>query len=164
MAIIRTRLADRAALATWLQGNAVPSFFGSVTYENNETQCYDDSGNLLLKISSVGGIYAYRAEGNSINFVPDHEGFGQYPIDLISCDNGIIMESGYYASNTGKIVMMIAKTNNDVTAIIYSYTTRASDISLSETARRLLPIPLSLRNLVSRRLLCHFPQMQKSAV
>ena len=121
MAVKRERFSDRAALAAWLQENAVPSFFGSVTYENSETQCYDDSGNLLLKISSVGGIYAYRAEGNSINFVPDREGFGQFPIDLISCDNGIIMESGYYQSDTGKVVMMIAKTNNDVTAIIYSY-------------------------------------------
>ena len=121
MAVTRERLASRAALASWLQENAVPTFFGSVTYENDETKCYDDSGNLLLKISSVGGIYAYRAEGNSISFVPDTEGLGHYPIDLISCDNGIIMESGYYISNTGKVVMMIAKTNNDVTAIIYSY-------------------------------------------
>lgn len=135
MAIIRTRLADRAALATWLQENAVPSFFGSVTYENNETQCYDDNGNLLLKISSVGGIYAYRAEGNSINFVPDHEGLGQYPIDLISCDNGIIMEGGYWTTDTGKIPMLIAKTNNGVTAIIFSYQYDSKTVAYYKTIK-----------------------------
>lgn len=125
MSVKREQLANRAALAAWLQENAVPSMFKSVTYENSVIACFDDEDNKVLEISSVGGIYAYRAEGNSINFVPDDEGLGQYAIDLIACDNGIIVESGYYrtsqVSNIGKVVLMITKTNNGVPAIIFSY-------------------------------------------
>ena len=125
MAIVRERLANRDALAAWLQENAVPTLFKSVTYENSVIACFDDEDNKVLEIDSVGGIYAYRAEGNSISFVPDTGGLGMYAIDLIACNNGIILESGYYtssqATNTGKVALMITKTNNGVPAIIFSY-------------------------------------------
>lgn len=121
MAIVRERLANRDALAAWLQENAVPTLFKAVTYENSVIACFDDEDNKVLEISSIGGIYAYRAENNSINFEPDNTGLGTYAIDLIACDNGIIMESGYYTGNNGKVVLMITKTNNGALAIIFSY-------------------------------------------
>ncbi len=121
MAIVRERLANRDALAAWLQENAVPTLFKSVTYENSVIACFDDEDNKVLEIDSVGGIYAYRAENNSINFEPDSTGLGTYAIDLIACGNGVIMESGYYTSNAGKVALMITKTNSGEPVIIFSY-------------------------------------------
>lgn len=121
MAIFREKLADRAALASWLQENTMPSLFKSVTYENNVIECYDDNDNLVLKIDNNGGIYAYRAENNAITMIPDYTGIGANEIDLIACDNGFIIENLYYTAQTGKIILMVSKTNNGVPAVIFSY-------------------------------------------
>ena len=121
MAITRELLADRDALAAWLQENAVPSLFKSVTYESGVIKCYDDNDNLVLEIGSNGSIHAYRAEGNAIRMVPDYTGIGANAIDLIACDNGFLLENLYYTSKTGKIMMLVSKTNNGVPAVIFGY-------------------------------------------
>lgn len=121
MAIKRAQLASRDALAAWLQANAVPSLFKSVTYESSVIECYDDNDNLVLEIGSNGSIYAYRAEDNAISMVPDYTGIGANAIDLIACDNGFMIENLYYTSKTGKIVLLVSKTNNGVPAVIFSY-------------------------------------------
>lgn len=121
MAIKRELLAGRAALASWLQANAVPSSFKSVTYESDVIECYDDNDNLVLKIDNKGSIYAYRAEGNAITMIPDYTGIGANAISLISCDNGFMLENLYYTGQTGKIMMLVSKTNNGVPAVIFGY-------------------------------------------
>lgn len=121
MAIIREQLANKDALAAWLQANAVPSLFKSVTYESSVIECYDDNDNLVLKIDNIGGIYAYRAENNAITMIPDFTGIGANEIDLIACDNGFIIENLYYTGKTGKIILMVSKTNNGVPAVIFAY-------------------------------------------
>ena len=119
--IKRELIASRDALAAWLQANAVPSLFKSVTYESSVIECYDDNDNLVLEIGSNGSIYAYRAEGNAISMVPDYTGIGANAIDLIACDNGFMIENLYYTNKTGKIVLLVSKTNNGVPAVIFSY-------------------------------------------
>lgn len=121
MAVTREKLADRDALAAWLQANAVPSLFKSVTYESSVIKCYDDNDNLVLEIGSNGSIHAYRAEGSTISMNPDYTGIGANEIDLISCDNGFIIENLYSTNKTGKIILLVSRTNNGVPAVIFSY-------------------------------------------
>lgn len=121
MAIKRELLADRAALASWLQENAVPSLFSAVTYESNATHCYDDENNLVLEIGSKGAIYAYRADENYISETTDsgYDLVGANPISLIFCDNGFMIENAFYTVQTGKVALLVTKTNNGKIAVIF---------------------------------------------
>ena len=121
MAIIRANLANRAALAEWLQTNAVPKYFASVTYTDGVTQGFDEDGNKLLEIGSTGGIYAYSSADSYQSWTSDFSLIGAKTINLIACDNGILFENTYTGSgSTGKIMVAIAKTNNGKTAFIFS--------------------------------------------
>lgn len=119
MAITRASLADRAALAAWLQENAVPEYFASVTYTDSKIQGFDEDGNKLLEITSTGGIYAYSSANSYLSWTSDYTLIGLSKISLIACDNGILFENMYNGSN-GKIMVCITKTNNDKTAIVFS--------------------------------------------
>lgn len=121
MAIIRANIANRAALAEWLQTNAVPKYFASVTYTDNEIQGFDEDGNKILKIDSTGGIYAYSSANSYQSWTSSYSLIGARTINLIACDNGILFENTYGGtSSTGKIMVAIAKTNNGKTAFIFS--------------------------------------------
>lgn len=119
MAITRANLANRAALAEWLQDNAVPKYFASVTYTDSKIQGFDEDGNKLLEITSTGGIYAYSSATSSQSWTSEYTLIGQSEISLIACDNGILFENTYNGSS-GKIMVCITKTNNDKTAIVFS--------------------------------------------
>lgn len=119
MAITRANLANRAALAEWLQDNAVPKYFASVTYTDSKIQGFDADGNKLLEITSTGDIYAYSSATSSQSCTSEYTLIGMSEISLIACDNGILFENTYNGGN-GKIMVAIAKTNNDKTAIVFS--------------------------------------------
>lgn len=121
MAIIRANLASRAALAEWLQANAVPKYFASVTYTDSKIQGFDEDGNKLLEITSTGGIYAYSSANSYQSWTSDYSLIGSRTINLIACDNGVLFENTYSGQGgSGKIMVAIAKTNNGKTAFIFS--------------------------------------------
>lgn len=122
MAITRVNIASREALAEWLQANAVPKYFSSVTYTDGVTQGFDEDGNKILEISSTGGIYAYSSADSYQSWTSDSFSLiGARTINLIACDNGILFENTYYGTGgSGKIMVAITKTNNDKTAFIFS--------------------------------------------
>lgn len=121
MAITRANLANRAALAEWLQANAVPKYFASVTYTDSKIQGFDEDGNKILEIGSTGGIYAYSSANSYQSWTSDFSLIGASTINLIACDNGILFENTYTGSGyTGKIMVAITKTNNGKTAFIFS--------------------------------------------
>lgn len=121
MSIIRANLVSREALAEWLQANAVPKYFASVTYTDSKIQGFDEDGNKILEIGSTGGIYAYSSANSYQSWTSDYSLIGSRTINLIACDNGILFENTYSASGgTGKIMVAITKTNNDKTAFIFS--------------------------------------------
>lgn len=122
MAITRANIASRAALAEWLQTNAVPKYFASVTYTDGVTQGFDEDGNKILEIGSTGGIYAYSSANSYQSWTSEtYSLIGARTINLIACDNGILFENSYSGSGgNGKIMVTITKTNNDKTAFIFS--------------------------------------------
>lgn len=123
MAITRASLANREALATWLQENAVPGFFKTVTYTSgtDSIACTDADDNTILEIKDGNGnIYAYRATGNSIHMSESNQMLGGYRMDVIGCDNGFIIENALN-NGSGQIDMLVTKTNNDKIAIIWGY-------------------------------------------
>ena len=123
MAITRASLANREALATWLQENAVPGFFKTVTYTigTDSIACTDADDNTILEIKDGNGnIYAYRATGNSIHMSELNQMLGGYRMDVIGCDNGFIVENALN-NGSGQIDMLVAKTNNDKIAISWGY-------------------------------------------
>ena len=122
MAITRANIAGRAALAEWLQANAVPKYFSSVTYTDGVTQGFDEDGNKILEIGSTGGIYSYSSANSYQSWTSEtYSLIGARTINLIACDNGILFENSYSGSGgNGKIMVAITKTNNDKTAFIFS--------------------------------------------
>ena len=119
MAIQMQVLADLAALASWMQANAVPKFFKAVTYDNSTITCTDDDDNTILEITA-GSVTAYRSATSSVAMTDGYATlFGVNNITLISCANGFMFETEY-ASNAKKAAVLVAKTNNDKTAFIFS--------------------------------------------
>ena len=66
MAIRRAQVTSLAAFAAWMQENAVPSIFKSVTYDNstNTATATDADDNVVLEIvnDSGGHFRAYRSD------------------------------------------------------------------------------------------------------
>lgn len=129
MSITRATLASVEALAAWMQTNAVPSIFKSVTYDNGVLTATDADDNTVLEINggngsaSSGFFSAYRAASNSLGFA-----LNLFPvstqISIIGCDNGFIFEANVRNSNGSErlFACLISKTNNGKAAIIFPST------------------------------------------
>lgn len=130
MAIERTQVASLADLAAWMQENAVPNIFKSVTYDSSSTTltATDDSDNLVLSFD-IGNFKAYRAENNSIDF--SSGGYGiindGYPAQIIGCDNGFMLVTRYGVNGANRFAALFAKTNNGEPAIIFNRYGSATD-------------------------------------
>lgn len=124
MAIIRAHVTGLSALATWLNENATAFFSRAGTDGTNVWSAWDNGGNKVFNFAS-SWIKAFRADnsaevqtGNRISNI------GSNGVDIIACDNGIIIDTnGYNPDGSGQTVrvgILIAKTNNDKVAIIFS--------------------------------------------
>lgn len=129
MAITRAQVASVEALATWMQENAVPNIFKSVTYADSVLTATDADDNVVFELNggtgagSSGFFRAYRAANNSIGFA-----LNLFPvttmIDIIGCDNGFIFEA-HVRNSTGAerlFACLISKTNNNEPAIVFPST------------------------------------------
>ena len=154
MGITRATVATVEALATWMQTNAVPGIFKSVTYSDSVLTATDADDNTVLTIHAGTGsvnqgyFRAYRAESNYIGFAlsnfPTATGGGS-TIQIIGCDNGFIIgctiKVGY---NDVNFASLFAKTNNDKPAIIFpsspnatspqQYTTALNHVAFGDSA------------------------------
>lgn len=133
MAITRSRFTTLAVLASYLQENAVPNIFKSVsytlnTYSRGVMTATDSDDNVVLEIKDgtdndgTGYFRAYRADENYIGvnfkYFPNP---GATTIDAIGCDNGVMIACAVV--NTGgngvRFAALITKTNNDKVAVIF---------------------------------------------
>lgn len=125
MAITRAQVANVEALASWMQENAVPNIFKSVTYSDSVLTATDADDNTVLTINGGTGagnsayFRAYRAEGNYIglngNRLPTSGN-----IQIIGCDNGFIIDSNmtdaYGYERRFAALFSVTKTNVSTTA------------------------------------------------
>lgn len=130
MSITRAQVANISELAAWMQENAVPNIFKSVTYESSVLTATDNEDNTVLEINSGNGagssgfFRAYRGSENYLGF-----DLNLFPnataISIIGCDNGFIFEADLRNAPSGAtrlFAVLIAKTNNDRVAIIFPST------------------------------------------
>lgn len=135
MAIVRAQVTTAAELAAWMQENAVPNIFKSVTYADRVLTATDADDNTVLSIQAAntgtgsGHFRAYRASANYIGYnlqqIPNP---GSPTIEIIGCDNGFMFSCGVVASNGyGRhISALFTKTNNDKVAVIFSAENKAT--------------------------------------
>lgn len=120
MAIERAQVIGIDGLAAWLNTNAT-AFFDSVTYSNSELTATDTDGNTVFSmgnyISSYLGLRAYRA---SADYITSGAMTNVTTIDVIMCDNGIIIDFYYNWNGDRRFGLLITKTNNDKLAVIFS--------------------------------------------
>lgn len=105
---------DLGVLATWMQSNLCPKYFESVTYKNNVLTCTDADENVLLTIAKTGVATAYKSASSTVILT------GAIPAPFTyacTCANGAMIDS---ASGSSLGCMLITKTNNNKTAIVYS--------------------------------------------
>ena len=128
MAITRAQLSSLSELASWMQANAVPNIFKSVTFANDTLTATDDDDNTVLKINNATNGY-FRAYRTSTSYI-SIENVDQFPrggatIDIIGCENGFIVNSMYgvegtYSWTSYKIAFLVTKTNNGKLAVIFN--------------------------------------------
>lgn len=129
MAIRRAQVTSLAAFAAWMQENAVPSIFKSVSYDSEAdiATATDADDNVVLEIKngSDGYLRAYRGENNYLEIA-----LVQFPatnyeenkrISIIGCDNGFIvdMKVATSASYGAPFAFLISKTNNNKIAVVW---------------------------------------------
>lgn len=122
MAITRAQVNGVEALAAWLNENAA-DFFSSVTYESNVLTATNKNDNVVMEICGTPGagyLRAYRSESSYISSSMYQNIFSS-TINIIKCDNGIIIDATYYQNVSRKFGVLISPTNNDELAIIFSY-------------------------------------------
>lgn len=134
MGITRAQFTTFSDLASYLQENAVPNLFKSVTVEagsGNTLTATDTDDDVVLKIHPNTDAYgsgffrAYRADENYIGvdlkFFPNP---GATTIDVIGCDNGIMLSCSVVdnGGNGKQFAALIAKTSNDKVAVIFPST------------------------------------------
>lgn len=129
MSITRTQVTSNAELAAWMQENAVPNIFKSVSY-NSDTRTItatDDSDNLVLSIEPAK-LKAYRAENNAIEYSDSYELIASsWPTQVIGCDNGFLTVGRYGLNGSSRFALLVAKTNNGEPAIIFNKYGSATD-------------------------------------
>lgn len=117
MAITKDYLntSDLGTLAAWMQANLVPDYFAAVTFGNNTLTCADGEGNTLLTISAISGVVtAYKSASITVTLTSAIPAPFTY---ACTCANGAIIES---VSGQNHGCMLITKTNNGATAIVFS--------------------------------------------
>lgn len=149
MSIVRAQVASLSELATWMQTNAVPNIFKSVTFSSGVLTATDADDNTVLEIHggtgsvNQGYFRAYRAESNYIGFTLST--FPMSTIQIIGCDNGFIIgctiKIGYGDVN---FAVLFAKTSNGKVAIIFpsspnatspqQYTTALNHVAFGDSA------------------------------
>lgn len=141
MGITRATVATVEALATWMQENAVPGIFKSVTYTSNVLTATDADDNTVLEIkggdgsASSGYFRAYRRESNSLGFA-----LNLFPvttqISIIGCDNGFMFQANVRNSSGAErlFAVLVAKTQLDKVAIIFPSTPPSSSPQQYTTA------------------------------
>lgn len=120
MSIKRARVSTPAGLAAWLNENAT-AFFSSVIQNGNQDYTVKDlDGNDIFRFAYTQ-FMAYRTNGaNPISIPAGATGlFGT--TDVIMCDNGIVLDTSYSYNVSRKFGLLIAKTNNDKIACVFSY-------------------------------------------
>lgn len=129
MSITRTQVTSNAELAAWMQENAVPNIFKSVSYDSSSRTitATDDSDNLVLSIEPAK-LKAYRAENNAIEYSDSYELIASsWPTQVIGCDNGFLTVGRYGPNGSSRFALLVAKTNNGEPAIIFNRYGSATD-------------------------------------
>ncbi len=129
MSITRAQVTSLADFAAWMQENAVPGIFKSVTYDGNTNTATatDSDDNVVLEIvnDSGGHFRAYRSYESyleiGVNAFPSTNSAENQIMQIIGCDNGFIVDmkvatSALYA---GSFAFLISKTNNDKVAVVW---------------------------------------------
>lgn len=121
MAIARAQVTGFQALASWLSENAT-AFFSSVTYASNNITATDKDGNTAFALMYNDNYPLIRAYRSASSYIDSEYIVGAFnaTFNLIMCDNGIIIDFSYYFNGNCKGAILIAKTNNDKLAIIFS--------------------------------------------
>ena len=126
MAITRAQVATVEALAEWLQENAVPSIFNSVTFSDSVLTATDADNNVVLQINGGTGtsntayFRAFRGSENYLELKGNRLPRDGY-IQIIGCDNGVIIDSNMTDSSgyNRRFAALFTKTNSGKTAIIF---------------------------------------------
>ena len=131
MAITRAQVTTIQELAAWMQENAVPNIFKSVTIDNNNNiTATDDEDNVCLYIKNGYGGYfrAYSGESSYASIGMQYVVSRSAASDVIGCDNGFMVSGKVEDSsyNQKDFAFLCAKTNNGKPAIIFQ-----SDLSRS---------------------------------
>ena len=129
MAIVRTNVNSLADFVAWMQQNAVPGIFKSVTYDSgtNTATATDEDDNVVLEIvSDSGGHFrAYRSDESYLEIglieFPSTNAEESRVMQIISCDNGFIVDmkiktSSFYAI---PFAFLISKTNSGKVAVVW---------------------------------------------
>ena len=130
MAITKSGVKSMQALAEWLQANAVPEYFASVSIDAKTITCSDANGNPLMVYSVTNHSFSiYKTSGgNAETFTiatsnySDAEPTTDYPAIVAKCGGGlmVLINCAYSGSAPGWYCLnfIITKTNNDITAVI----------------------------------------------
>jgi len=130
MAITKSTVTSMQALAEWLQANAVPEYFASVSIDAKTITGSDANGNPLMVYSVTNHSFSiYKTSGgNAETFTiatssySNAEPTTDNPAIAAKCGGGLMVlinreysgsASGWYCLN-----FIITKTNNDITAVI----------------------------------------------
>lgn len=126
MAISRAKLGSNSDFLAWLQANAVPNIFASVSMrgDGSTVQALDDDGNVVFLMQS-GQFVAYvndnvqKTYSNGGYQLITSSGDDKWS-DIIGCDNGFILEAKTGVDKRYLLVLMCAKTNNGKVAVVYA--------------------------------------------
>ncbi len=129
MAITRAQVTSLADFAAWMQENAVPGIFKSVTYNSNTNTvtATDADDNVVLEIvnASGGHFRAYRSDESyleiGLNAFPSTNAAENRTIQIIGCTNGFIVDMKIATSQAYalRFAFLISKTNNDKVAVVW---------------------------------------------
>lgn len=121
MAIKRAQVTGLSGLASWLSENAA-ALFGSVTYANNKITATDKDGNTAFEFIYNNNYPIIRAYSSASSYVDSDYviGANNSTFNLIMCDNGVIIDFAYNFNGNCKGGILIAKTNNDKLAFVFS--------------------------------------------
>lgn len=125
MAISRAKLGSNSDFLAWLQANAVPNIFASVSMrgDGSTVQALDDDGNVVFLMQS-GQFVTYindnvqKTYSNGYQIITS-SGDDKWS-DIIGCDNGFILEAKTGVDKRYLFVLMCAKTNNGKVAVVYA--------------------------------------------
>lgn len=125
MSITRAKLGSNSDFLAWLQANAVPNIFASVSMrgDGSTVQALDDDGNVVF-LMQPGKFVAYVNDNVQKTYNNGYElitssGDDKWS-DIIGCDNGFILEAKTGVDKRYLLVLMCAKTNNGKVAVVYA--------------------------------------------